>query len=186
MLGFTFMVEPVEESDRIFFENLYKKYNRLMFSTANRYCSKLCDCEDIVQDSVVNLCSKVKLLRNLPSYALPSYICYTVKNTAISHYRHQLVIEKHLSSLDGEMEAQIIPPLDYVLLSDLKVGLSKVWARLPERDQELLFRKYVFGESTAELANVFHCREDNIRMRLTRARRRAAKLIEEEGIYEQI
>lgn len=74
MIGFTFMVETVEESDRIFFEDLYKKYNRLMFSIANRYCSKLCDCEDIVQDSVVNLCSKVKLLRDLPSYALPSYM----------------------------------------------------------------------------------------------------------------
>ena len=49
MIGFTFAVETVEESDRIFFENLYKKYNRLMFSTANRYCSKLCDCEAIVQ-----------------------------------------------------------------------------------------------------------------------------------------
>ena len=84
MIGFTFTVETVEESDRIFFEDLYKKYNRLMFSTANRYCSKLCDCEDIVQDSVVNLCSKVKLLRDLPSYALPSYICYTVKNTKSS------------------------------------------------------------------------------------------------------
>ena len=161
MIGFTFTVETVEESDRIFFEDLYKKYNRLMFLIANRYCSKLSDCEDIVQDSVVNLCSKVKLLRDLPSYALPSYICYTVKNTAINHHRHQLVIEKHQLSLDGETESQIITPLDYVLLSDLKVGLSKVWARLPERDQELLFRKYVFGESTTELADVFHCREDN-------------------------
>ena len=74
MIGFTFTVETVEESDRIFFEDLYKKYNRLMFLIANRYCSKLSDCEDIVQDSVVNLCSKVKLLRDLPSYALPSYI----------------------------------------------------------------------------------------------------------------
>lgn len=96
------------------------------------------------------------------------------------------MIEKHQLSLDGETESQIITPLDYVLLSDLKVGLSKVWARLPERDQELLFRKYVFGESTTELANVFHCREDTIRMRLTRARRKAAKLIKEEGIYEEI
>lgn len=186
MIGFTFTIEAVEESDRIFFENLYKKYNRLMFSTANRYCSKLCDCEDIVQDSVVNLCGKVKLLRDLPSYALPSYICYTVKNMAINHHRHQMVIKKHQSSLDGKTESQIITPLDYVLLSDLKVGLSKVWACLPERDQELLFRKYVFGESTTELADVFHCREDNIRMRLTRARRKAAKLIKEEGIYEKI
>ena len=74
-----------------------------MFLIANRYCSKLSDCEDIVQDSVVNLCSKVKLLRDLPSYALPSYICYTVKNTAINHHRHQLVIEKHQLLFERQM-----------------------------------------------------------------------------------
>ena len=72
MIGFTFTVETVEKSDRIFFEDLYKKYNRLMFLIANRYCSKLSDCEDIVQDSVVNLCSTVKLLCATLLYMLHS------------------------------------------------------------------------------------------------------------------
>lgn len=186
MLGFVFTIDSVEESDKSFFEHLYKKYNRLMFSTAHHYYSDLCDCEDIVQDAIVNLCGKVKVLRELPSHALPAYISYAVKNVAINHYRHRAVVAKHTQAFaDDEIEDQVITPQDYILLAELKADLTRVWSRLPEQDQELLYRKYIFEQNDGELAEIFHCRKENIRMRLSRARKRAAKLIEEEGIYEK-
>lgn len=187
MIIFTSTVDGTSgESDKDFFEYLYKKYNRLMFSTAHHYFSDSGDCEDIVQDAIVNLCGKTKLLRELPSYALSAYIVYTVKNVAINHHRHQAVVAKYMQKLaDDEIEAVNITPQDYVLSAERKTDLAKIWSLLPEQDQELLYRKYVFGQNNAELADVFHCREDNIRMRLTRARRKAAKLIKQEGIYEK-
>lgn len=186
MIGFIFMIDSMGDSEKNFFENLYKKYNRLMFSTAARYCDNPCDYEDIVQEALVNLYYKIELLQALPHYALSTYICFTVKNVAINHYRHQTVVAKHVLAFDdNEINAQNITPQDYVLLSELKTDFAKIWARLPEQDQELLYRKYIFGQNNAELAEVFHCKKENIRMRLSRARKKAASLIKEEGIYEQ-
>ncbi len=92
---------------------------------------------------------------------------------------------KHTQELDDDnIEEMNINPQDYLLLAELRSDLAKVWSLLPEPDQELLYRKYIFEQNNAELADIFHCREDNIRVRLTRARRRAAKLIKEAGIHE--
>ena len=186
MISFTFTVDVGPESDQEYLEGLYKKYNRLMFATAHHYFADSGICEDIVQDAIVNLCSKARLLRELPNYAVSAYIVFTVKNVAINHHRHQAVVAKHTQELDDDnsLEESNINPQDYLLLAELRCDLSKAWSLLPEQDQELLYRKYIFEQNNAELADIFHCREDNIRVRLTRARRRAAKLIKEAGIHE--
>lgn len=175
-----------EESDKEYLEKLYIKYNRLMFATVRRYLSNSTDCEDIVQDAIVSLCSKINLLQNLPDYAVSAYIVYTVKNTTINHQRHQAVVSKHVQELiDYDAESSDISPHDYLELMEMKANLVKVWSRLSEQDQELLYRKYIFGQDNAELARLFHCREDNLRVKLARARKRAAKLLREEGPNEE-
>lgn len=186
MIGITFTIAIDGESNKEFIEKIYKKYNRLMFSTAHHYLSNLNDREDVVQDAIVHLCGKVDLLRTLPDHALPAYITYTTKNVAINHLRHQAVVDKYMQLLaDDNIDAQSVTPQDYTLLAELKTDLAKVWACLSEQDQELLYRKYIFGQDNVELANIFRCREDTLRMRLSRARKRAVKLIKEEGIYEK-
>lgn len=40
--------------------------------------------------------------------------------------------------------------------------------------------KYVLGQSDEELAEIFQCRKDNIRMKLTRAKRKAIALMKED------
>lgn len=185
MIFFTFTIDTGTETDQEYLEHLYKKYNRLMFATAHHYFADSGVCEDVVQDAIVNLCSKAKLLRGLPNYAVSAYIVFTVKNVAINQHRHQAVVAKHTQELDDDnLEETNVNPQDYLLLAELRNDLAKAWALLPEQDQELLYRKYVFEQNNAELADIFHCREDNIRVRLTRARRRAAKLIKEAGIHE--
>ena len=89
MIFFAFTIDTGAETDQEYLERLYKKYNRLMFATAHHYFADSGVCEDIVQDAIVNLCSKAKLLRGLPNYAVSAYIVFTVKNVAIIQHRHQ-------------------------------------------------------------------------------------------------
>nr|WP_325211234.1 sigma-70 family RNA polymerase sigma factor [uncultured Oscillibacter sp.] len=164
-----------------FMQDLYDRYSRLMFAEALRRVSSRQDCEDIVQDAVTKLCEKLDTLRALPPAALPAYIILTVKHEAINYLRHQAVVNRHIADLDDgcldERESSEPPPEEVAELREGLDSLSRVWPLLPEEDQELLYRKYALGQDNAELAEAFHCRRDSVRMRLTRARRRAAALM---------
>ena len=64
-------------------------------------------------------------------------------------------------------------------LDEARAKLVAVWDKLPEADQDILYRKYVFEEEYAEIAEELGCAIENVRMRLSRARKRALKLIED-------
>lgn len=179
MIAFT-----VPEDDRAglaFMTDLYQRYSRLMYATALRYVPGGQDCEDVVQDAVESLCKKTHTLMDLPTHALPVYITYTVKNRATNFIRHRAVVQKHIvewdgSNLDG-CQSPIPSPETLMELKEDSARLYAVWSYLPEQDRELLYRKYVLGQSNEELAEIFQRRRDNIRMRLTRAKRKVIALM---------
>ena len=177
---------PADNPDGIaFMRELYHRYSRLMFAEALRRVSNRQDCEDIVQDAVTSLYEKVDTLMNLPSAALPAYVVYTVKNKSVDFLRRQAAAGRHSVDLsDGgweSLESAAPSPEDMAELRERADGLYQIWPLLPEEDQELLYRKYVLGQDNAELAQLFHCQRDSVRMRLTRARRRAMALMKKGG-----
>lgn len=184
-----FTVPEDDKAGLAFMTALYRRYSRLMYTTARRCVSNGQDCEDIVQDAVESLCKKLHTLMDLSAPALPVYIVYTVKNQAKNFIRHQAVVQKHIvewndGCLDSH-EALLPPPETLVELREDAARLYAVWPRLPEQDRELLYRKYVLGQSNEELAEIFQCRKDNIRMRLTRAKRKAISLMEGDDSHEK-
>ena len=69
-----------------------------------------------------------------------------------------------------------------IIFEEQKDRLMQIWGSLPEEDQLLLEGKYILGYKDTELADMLGCTKDSIRMKLTRARRRAFQLMtEEEG-----
>ena len=186
------IVFTVPEDDKgglAFMTDLYRRYSRLMYATARRCVSSGQDCEDIVQDAVESLCKKLHTLMDLPAPALPVYITHTVKNQARNFIRHQAVVQKHIVEWNGgcldSREAPLPPPETLAALREDAARLYAVWPRLPEQDRELLDRKYVLGQSNEELAEFFRCRKDSIRMRLTRARRKAISLMKGDDGHEK-
>jgi RNA polymerase sigma-70 factor (ECF subfamily) len=154
-----------------------------MYSTALRYTSDKNDCEDIVQDSVEKLIQKVKKLRELPSCALPVYIVYTVRNTAIDFRKHMAIVEQHCIELEGFdddtlMSSKLLPD-EILLLTEKRANLIKIWPLISEQEQDVLYRKYILEQSDKELAVVLHCKKSSVRMYLTRTRRKARSLFEE-------
>ena len=89
------------------------------------------------------------------------------------------MINRHVTPLAGarleEMESPVSTPEELAEQSD---ALYRVWRRLPERDRELLYRKYVLRQDNEELAEFLHCKPDSVRTRLARARKKAAALME--------
>lgn len=163
--------------DRAFLKALYQDYERLMFSTVRKYISSLPDQKDVVQDSVEKLMKKVSLLRALARCSLANYIVYTIRSTSIDFLRVQQRNAGRYVSIDepefSELETTEPPLEKSMILVERLVELEKVWPDLPEEDRMLLEGKYILGYKDEELATKLKCKPSSIRMKLTRARRRA-------------
>lgn len=178
------MVE--NDSDREFMIGLYREFEKLMYYTAQQFASNRVDVEDIVQDSVVKLIQKVETLQSLQRCKLAGYIVSTVRNTAINHLKAEAVISKHtyrdLGNELDEMENQMLPLDELLILADRRDALAGVWKSISETDRYLLEGRYILELTNAEMASQLGCKESSIRMKLTRARRNVLKMVmESEG-----
>lgn len=174
------------QSDRAFMLELYQQFFRLMFFTVRKCHLQQDACEEVVQESLVKLIQKVSLLREMPKPVLASYIVSTTRNTAFDYSGRQKKQDICVGSLDDEsfsacLESQTPPPDDQMEADELREQLAAVLEEISNDDRVLLEGKYILQYSDETLAMVLNCKVSSIRMKLTRARRRALKLIKTEG-----
>ena len=188
MLIFATMINDVD--DRAFMQEVYQQNERLMYAIALKYASNTQDCEDIVHDTVERLCKNIIKIKCLPNSALRAYVVYAVRNTAINFRKHQATINRHIQQLsDDDLSNEYDQPESIIeRIEDLKekrTSLTKVWMQLTDAEQELLYRKYVLEQTTEELAGIFQCSRDSIRMRLSRVRRKSLRLMKGDGTNDE-
>lgn len=188
MLIFTTMINDVD--DRAFMQEVYQQNERLMYAIALKYASNTQDCEDIVHDTVEKLCKNIAKIKELPNSALRAYVVYAVRNTAINFRKHQSTINRHIQQLSGDDSSSEYDQPESIIeriedLQEKRTSLTKVWMQLTDAEQELLYRKYVLDQTTEELAGIFQCSRDGIRMRLSRVRRKSLRLMKGEGTNDE-
>ena len=188
MLIFATMINDVD--DRAFMQEVYQQNERLMYAIALKYASNTQDCEDIVHDTVEKLCKNIAKIKELPNSALRAYVVYAVRNTAINFRKHQSTINRHIQQLSGDDSSSEYDQPESIIeriedLQEKRTRLTKVWMQLTDAEQELLYRKYVLEQTTEELAGIFQCSRDSIRMRLSRARRKSLRLMKGEGTNDE-
>ena len=184
MLIFTTMINDVD--DRAFMQEVYQQNERLMYAIALKYASNTQDCEDIVHDTVEKLCKNIAKIKELPNSALRAYVVYAVRNRPKNFKKHQSTKNRHIQQLSGDDSNSEYDQPESIIeriedLQEKRTRLTKVWTQLTDAEQELLYRKYVLDQTTEELAGIFQCSRDSIRMRLSRARRKSLRLMKGEG-----
>jgi len=169
--------------DRALIGKIYTDFSRLMYATASKYVSSLPDQEDIIHNAVLKLIRRIETLRKVHCCALASYIVYTVRSVSIDFLRVQGRLAGRTVSLDGDIDniaESTEGSLDVYMISRERLSkLADIWPKLPEEDRLLLEGKYIWGCTDKELAKDLHCKPDSIRMKLTRARRRAFNCLSE-------
>lgn len=169
------------QNEKVFFEKVYQQYKRLLFSTAIKYATSRTEAEDILQDALEKLLKRIPKLMSLPSCALPTYLVFTVRSVAINYRRHQSYIEKHIEPITPEEEKIYINtkelPQDILEKKEMQQKFAAIWNQVPSEDANLLYRKYILGQSDESLAAIFNCQKDSIRMKLTRAKRKVIILM---------
>lgn len=175
-----FFIPAEDLSDQEYFVQIYGEFEKLIYATAKKYISNPTDCEDVVQDSILALIRKVKIFRTMNRYSLTSYIICTIRNTSINYLIKQKRIQLHSIPLDDGEAACQDKMEEQLQILDYRNQLSAIWNKLPSENRFLLEGKYIIGYSDRELANQLSCKPSSIRMMLTRARRKAFKLLKQQ------
>lgn len=180
------VIEEIEDrGDQAFMLWLYQEFSPLICSTARKYVPGREKYEDIIQEALLRLIEKVSVLRSMERYTLVYYVSVTVKNTALNYLRKQKAIDKHCVPWGGSGDgiAAGAPDLEEaIMLKELANRLRGIWGRLTEEERCLLEGKYLLEQNDRELARQLNCQPGSVRMKLTRARRRARQLMTEEGV----
>lgn len=172
-----------------FITHLYREYGRLLYFTAQKYNSNPHQCEDIVQDCLEKLIEKVDTLQNLNQAALASYIMITARNTAINYLKrqgHEMERVISLAELSKEMDHDPAPAIDDQLIWKERMNQVRAgWSLLDEETKSLLERKYILGYDDKQLAKMLGCQPNSVRMKLTRAKRKAIEFLKESEKVEE-
>lgn len=175
-----------DESDRDFMKRLYIEHHHVMRREACRVAGKTAPLDDILQDAFVKLIGKIPLLRTLSCCALATYIVYTVRSTSLNHLKKTGVMQKHaylgadadaLGSISDTAEDDTPGPEAAAIRKDGVEALKAALRKLPDRDRELLEYKYLLDLSDKAIADIFGVKPSSIREYLTRARRKALKMM---------
>lgn len=95
-----------------------------------------------------------------------------------------MVVNKYNSSISNdpsvyEKHLEFNPELKSILFEDLDM-LHRIWPMLSNKDKLLLEGRYIWGYNDSELAEQLKTNPQNIRTYLSRAKKRALKLMEKE------
>ena len=178
----TYVLDKCEtEDDRQFMESLYLRYERLLFSTARKYISDFHTCEDVIQDSLIKLIKKIPVLRQFECCTLTAYIVSTVRNTAINHLRrtsrYNEILNEHNDYFEKSPGFETLSLDELMILKENHSKFLQLWESLNESDRILLEIKYILDCSDEEIAEIIGCKPASVRMKLTRARRRASSVL---------
>lgn len=181
-----FVILAIEDDeDRAFMTEAYLQYERLMWSEIRKLLKDEHDPEEVFQDCLVKLVRHVKKLRSMESRNMVNYMISTVKNTCLDVLRQQKKVffdsindeewgGRYTLQTDDDLEAT-------VYRREAVAQLEAIWPLLDERSRYLLEGKYFLGLTTREMGAVLNITHDSVRVELSRARKKARKLLEEQG-----
>ena len=167
-----------DEDDRQFMTDLFLSYEKYVYHELWKYSSDPWTIEDLFQTVFVKLIDKIPTLRSLDKPRLTRYISVTAKNTAINHLHRNKKIE--FVAYDEAFGENVSSPdsvEDIVFAKDRVQQIMAAWEKLDPQSQYYLDARYTLEKSAAEIAADLGVPAVNVRMGLSRARRKLRDLL---------
>lgn len=178
-------ISELENDDKAFMLDLYKNYYSLARKTIFSITHDTKEIEDLINDIFIKLIEKISLIRSFDCCKTTAYVVYTIRSVTINYIKHKKVENRHMYYSEDIDIAEDLFDLEYDsevrIVHQEEIGLlCDVITKLPEKEKDLLYFKYVLEMKDNEIANILGIAPNSVRQYLTRARRDAKKLMEKE------
>lgn len=179
------LVNSVEERDKL--GEIYIKYKKLMYSIAYDILNDIHEAEDVVQYTIIKMAHYIEKIDDVNSNKTKHLILTIVKNIAIDIYRKRkrnLVID--IDELSDTLESNEVPLDDLVIRLGEAKELSEKLAKLKNEYADILTLRYYHQFDNEEIADIINITNENVRIRIYRAKNCLKKLMTNESQYDGI
>ena len=170
----TTLVKSAAKGDKQAFVALIDLNRQTMYATAMAISQNEADAMDAIQDTILTMWEKLDTLRDPKAFRtwmtriLVNYCCGTLR------HKKRVVPTENMA---GTVTDQFVDYLD----RDEALDVQQSLARLSEDDRLILQLFYFEDMSVRDIAKVLSIRQDAVRMRLSRSRKRFRKQYEMGG-----
>jgi len=165
------------ESEKDKFEYLYKKYKRLLYKKAFDILKDHALAEDAVADAYMRVYKHLHKIGDPDAPQAVSYLVIIAKNIAINMYNRQ----KRMTPVDiaEQDEADDFNLEEFVSQKDEAAKAMQLVDSLKEELKAVFLLKYAYDMSHRQIAEQLKISENNVTVRLHRAKTKLVKLAKE-------
>lgn len=169
------MIEAIAENEdeRVFLEETFDKYSRLMFSVAYKYGLQRQDAEDVVMDSVLSIHKNMTKIQALSVDKIQIYIVSIVRNASLDFLRREKrrgMVFQNVEDDEMEQVASQESVEETVSLQDEIKRVIKAIHELPESERQVMYLKYSRNMENEDIASSLGLSPESIRKYLSRGR----------------
>ena len=161
-----------------------EKYGKYCFAVANNILMSLQDAEECVNDTWLRAWNAMPPQR--PS-VLRQFLAKITRNLSLNRYRAMQAekrgggrVEIALEEL-SECVGKGSDPADEAELVALRESILKFLEKLADREQGIFLRRYFYMEEICEIAGRYKMKEANVRLILSRTRKKLHAYLGKEG-----
>ncbi len=173
MLIYLALIE--REEDKRKFELIYLSYKQTMFYAANRILKNHHTAEDAVHQAFIRIIDNLDKINEDNCHKTRAFLVVITEHIAIDIYRKQK--RENTVSFD-EFEIYISDNLS--LEDELTDDVSSAIASLPVNYSTVLRLKFSQGYNNSEIAQILDITEENVRQRISRAKKKLGELLQKE------
>lgn len=176
----------LDEPDRKLVDDLYKKYEQMMYRIAFNVLHNFHDAEDAVHSTFVKVIDDLEKIRAINDNEIRYYISVMTKNTALDIQRknNRIEVSDELDELDDKKTDCSVE--DKVLTKIDADRINEALMLLPDRDYEVLYLNLVREHSPSEIAQKLNITPIAARQRIFRAKQKLRDLLEKEGMTNDV
>lgn len=169
------MIDSPEEKRK--FERIYLAHRQTMYYVAFRILKDAHEAEDAVHQAFLRIIDRLDKINDADCHKTRAYLVVITENAAIDIYRKR---KKSRTVSYDEMEIYISGNME----SDYgeKDAIIRAINKLPVNYSVVLKLRYAHGHTDAEIAALLKISEENVRQRISRAKKKLNQLLEGEGV----
>lgn len=165
------------DKDKSKFELLYNTYKQLMFFKAMEILKDEHLAEDAVQQAFIKIVRNLERMDENNCHKTKGFIVIVTENTAIDIYR-KLSKNKTISFDEVEYAIKVISSsVEDTFEENNESLIVEAIASLTPNYSTVIRLKYSHGYNDKEIAQILDISEDNVRQRISRGKKRLAKIL---------
>jgi len=175
----TELIEAINSGKHELFQELVKRYEQRLYNFGLRMCGDICDAEDLVQDTFLNVFKYLKDFRFETKfknwlYRIATSTCTKKRRKSKFAPDREISLDDFVPKDNGSVPTDIPDwaqlPLAQLLNEELSIHLKEAILSLPEKYRLVVVLRDLEGFSTAETAQILNLKPSNVKVRLHRAR----------------